>query len=36
MGGIALKFLFGVADSATFDQAEAALISLEDMSELER
>ena len=35
-GGSALSYLFGVVDSSTFDEAESAITSLEDMSELER
>ena len=35
-GGSALSYLFGVVDSSTFDEAESAISSLEDMSELER
>ena len=35
-GGSTLSYLFGVVDSSTFDEAESAITSLKDMSELEQ
>ena len=35
-GGSALNYLFGVVYSSTFDEAESAITSLEDMTEMER